>query len=199
MSTKDGVVCLGGSDCTTALRGRVPVALGGWRSQDIAVAATAETVCQLLRALLGDTIYVAGGIETPASTTALRTFWSLDLGSASPRWRELEPWPGPERMLAVAAVQDGAFFLVSGAALLGGLPGQTGSPLSAGRLSLSAGPRLESRGRSATCGGGCSHARACAGPIHLPRSRRRRRNAREPAAAGSTRPLLCHRDGAVRV
>jgi N-acetylneuraminic acid mutarotase len=74
--------------------------------------------------LLDRTIYVAGGLEEPAATNALRTFWSLDLNSAQPRWQELEPWPGPGRMLAVAAVQGDAFFLLSGVALSGDAQGK---------------------------------------------------------------------------
>jgi N-acetylneuraminic acid mutarotase len=72
----------------------------------------------------GNTLYVAGGLEGPNSTSALRTFWALDLSAATPAWRELEPWPGPARMLSVAAVQDGAFFLISGTSLSGDAEGK---------------------------------------------------------------------------
>jgi N-acetylneuraminate epimerase len=75
-------------------------------------------------ALLAGTIYVAGGIESPTATNALKSFWSLELAAANPRWRELEPWPGPARMLAVAAVQDHSFFLAGGTGLSGGEQGQ---------------------------------------------------------------------------
>lgn len=72
-------------------------------------------------ALLGDSIYIAGGLEHPGSSTAMRQFWKLNLRQQPLRWEELSPWPGAERMLAVAAVQDGAFFLSSGVALAAGL------------------------------------------------------------------------------
>jgi N-acetylneuraminate epimerase len=75
-------------------------------------------------ALLGTTLYVAGGIEKPDSTRALKKFFALDLVANRPAWRELEPWPGPARMLAVAAAQDGSFFLVSGADLSAGPDGK---------------------------------------------------------------------------
>ncbi len=42
---------------------------------------------------------------------------ALDLSERHPQWRELEAWPGPERMLSVAAAQDGAFYLFSGVSL----------------------------------------------------------------------------------
>jgi N-acetylneuraminic acid mutarotase len=68
-------------------------------------------------ALVGQAIYVAGGIEKPDATTAMKTFWKLDLAAAVPRWEELEPWPGTERMLAVAGVASGSFLLFSGTSL----------------------------------------------------------------------------------
>jgi N-acetylneuraminic acid mutarotase len=74
--------------------------------------------------MVGDSIYVAGGIETPVATVALKTFWRLDLGTEEPRWEELTPWPGPERMLAVAGSLGGSFYLFSGARLRPGADGK---------------------------------------------------------------------------
>ncbi|MCZ7640476.1 MAG: hypothetical protein M5U12_33130 [Verrucomicrobia bacterium] len=75
-------------------------------------------------ARLGNTVYVAGGLVRPDATNALHIFWALDLAPPGSAWRELEPWPGPARMLAVAAVQSGAFHLVSGASLSGDAQGK---------------------------------------------------------------------------
>jgi len=61
-------------------------------------------------ALLGDVLYVAGGLERPDAPSALRKFWALDLRVSQPHWDELEPWPGSARLLPVAAVQGGVFF-----------------------------------------------------------------------------------------
>jgi N-acetylneuraminate epimerase len=117
LSTKDGVVCIGGSN---AQRHCADVFLLRWEEGEVRTSplpSLPRPCANFCGAMVGDTIYVAGGIETPESTSALRTFWSLELGSSLRQWQELEPWPGPGRMLAVAAVQDRAFFLVSGAAL----------------------------------------------------------------------------------
>jgi N-acetylneuraminic acid mutarotase len=73
---------------------------------------------------MGEVVYIAGGSEEPGATNALRTFWALDLGAEMPAWRELEPWPGAGRMLAVAAVADGAFYLISGTSLSGDTAGK---------------------------------------------------------------------------
>src|SRR5262249_43256316 len=63
-------------------------------------------------------------------TATLHTFWALDLKKNTPDeprgWAELEPWPGPPRMLAAAAALDGAFYLLSGTDLA---PGPDGTPV----------------------------------------------------------------------
>ncbi len=124
LSAKDGVVCIGGSD---AQRHYADVLLLRWENGEIKTSplpSLPKPCANFSGAVLGNTIYVAGGIETPASTNALKTFWSLDLGLAQSQWRELEPWPGPARMLAVAAVQDKSFFLASGAEMSGDAQGK---------------------------------------------------------------------------
>jgi len=117
ITTNGGLVCIGGSDAT---RHYSEVFLLRWKDGML----TATPLPNLPKhcanacgALLEHTIYVAGGIETPTATEALKTFWALDLNENQPSWREIEPWPGPARMLAVAGVQQGSFFLISGASL----------------------------------------------------------------------------------
>lgn len=124
LSTKKGVVCVGGSD---AERHYADVFILRWEKGELKTSelpVLPKPCANFCGALLGDTVYVAGGIETPGATQGLRTFWSLDLGSAEPQWQELEPWPGPARMLSVAAVQDQSFFLVSGAELMADAQGK---------------------------------------------------------------------------
>lgn len=126
ISTPDGVLCLGGSDVQ---RHHAGAFLLRWEDGRVSTRSFPELPRPLANAcgaLLGSTVYVAGGIATPDATEALSTFWSIDLSSARPAWRELPSWPGPGRMLAVAAVADGAFFLVSGAALA---PDAQGKPV----------------------------------------------------------------------
>ena len=65
----------------------------------------------------GDTILIAAGAEHPDGTQAMHQFWALNLRDRPLQWQELTLWPGAERMLAVAAVQDGAFYLYSGVSL----------------------------------------------------------------------------------
>jgi N-acetylneuraminate epimerase len=71
-------------------------------------------------ALVGDVIYIAGGIEKAEDKSAGQNFWSLDLTSAQKSWKILKSWPGPARMLSVAGAQNGSFYLFSGVELIDG-------------------------------------------------------------------------------
>lgn len=124
ITTKDGLVCIGGSDADEHF---ADVLLLKWNGKQIVT----ETLPSLPKpnayaagAMLGNVIYVAGGIETPDATNCFKTFWSLDLSNTNAGWAELEPWPGSPRMLAVAAVQDGSFFLAGGTDLTAGQDGK---------------------------------------------------------------------------
>jgi SSS family solute:Na+ symporter len=121
-----GVICVGGSDALRHYADVFRLRWVGGRIEAEALPPLPRAAANLSGALLGTTLYVAGGTEAPDSSSALRAFWALDLSAAEPVWRELEPWPGPGRMLAVAAVQDRSFFLFSGTSLR---PGPDGKPL----------------------------------------------------------------------
>ena len=124
LSTKNGIVCIGGSDPT---RHYADVFVMRWDSGELKMSSLPflpKPCANFCGEMLGNTILVAGGIETPTSTNTLSTFWSLDLDSNNPRWQEREAWPGPARMLAVAAVQDNSFFLIGGTDLAGDANGK---------------------------------------------------------------------------
>jgi N-acetylneuraminic acid mutarotase len=124
VTVNDAVICLGGSD---GAQHYADVFRLEWRGGELLTTplpSLPKPCANACGALLGRTIYVAGGIETPGATTARKTFWALNLDDPAPLWKELEPWPGPERMLAVAGVQGGSFFLFSGAKLSAGADGK---------------------------------------------------------------------------
>ena len=117
MTTPDGLVCIGGSDST---RHYAEVFRLNWTKGKLHVTELPPLpgcCANACGAMLGNTLYVAGGLDSPSSSAALHTFWSLDLSDPSRGWSSLEPWPGPERILAVAGVLDGSFFLFSGASV----------------------------------------------------------------------------------
>jgi N-acetylneuraminate epimerase len=119
-----GVICAGGSDLQRHYRDVFLLQLAAGGLETKVLPALPRPMANGCGAISGNTLYVAGGLEEPNSTNALRTFWALDLSAAMPAWRELEPWPGPPRMLSVAAVQEGAFFLISGTSLSGDAEGK---------------------------------------------------------------------------
>lgn len=65
--------------------------------------------------IIGSDIYVAGGLLTPDAKSTANIFWSFDMAAPkSSQWKKLESWPGPPRMLSVAGVSKGSFYLFSG-------------------------------------------------------------------------------------
>lgn len=112
-----GVLCFGGSDSAQHYAESFRLEWKSGAIKTTPLPALPLPCAQACGALVGRTIYLAGGIETPTATTALHTFWALDLDAPQPIWRELDPWPGPERTLAVAGSDERSFYLFSGAKL----------------------------------------------------------------------------------
>ncbi len=117
ISTKEGIICIGGSDAGGhhAEVFRLEWVNGALKTTSLP--SLPKPCANMSGALLKNVIYVAGGIETPTATQALNTLWALDLTKIEAGWKELEPIPGSGRMLATAGVQDGSFFVFSGAGL----------------------------------------------------------------------------------
>ena len=117
ITTSNGIICAGGSNARGHFQDVFQLR---WINGHIEIKPLPQLPKPMANgcgSLAGTTVYIAGGIERPDSTNALKTFWSLDLAADHPQWQTLEPWPGPGRMLAVASSFDGDFFLFSGVAL----------------------------------------------------------------------------------
>jgi N-acetylneuraminic acid mutarotase len=71
-------------------------------------------------AVVGDKLYVLGGIQHADSKEAANTFWCLDLADQKKGWEVLPTWPGQSRMLAVAGTDGENLYLFSGVALENG-------------------------------------------------------------------------------
>lgn len=123
-STPEGVVCAGGSD---AERCYADVFLLSWDAQKREIRRESlpplpEPLANMAGAIIDRTLYVAGGQHGMKGATASSAFWSLDLSQrnrpAEFKWQILPTWPGPPRVLPVAAAQRTArgteFFLFSG-------------------------------------------------------------------------------------
>jgi N-acetylneuraminic acid mutarotase len=117
---RDGVVCVGGSGTD---RHYADAFLLEWKAGKVVTTPLPplpRPVANACGALVGDTLYVAGGQEKPDAKAALTTVFRIDLAAAAPQWVEVEACPGGGRMLAVAASFDGAFWLVGGVDLVPG-------------------------------------------------------------------------------
>lgn len=117
ITTEDGLICIGGGDATANFRDvfRLRYAEGKITTQALPML---PKPCAFMAGVeMNGTIYVAGGIETPAATAALGTLWALDLKQTGEGWRELAPCPGSARILATMAACDGVLYFISGAAL----------------------------------------------------------------------------------
>ena len=118
------VFCVGGGDADRHYADAFTMSWGKGSAYFNSLPSLPRPVANACGAIVGRTLYIAGGTERPDSTNALRTFYALDLPANPGKWRQLDSWPGPARMLAVAAVQDGSFFLASGTDLSAGPDGK---------------------------------------------------------------------------
>ena len=124
VDTPWGLLCIGGGDADRHYRDVFRLKWLRGQVHRTPLAPLPQACAFFCGARWENMVYVAGGIEKPKSTTALHTFWALDLSQANAKWKELPPWPGPERMLAAAATLDGSFYLFSGTRLHAGPDGK---------------------------------------------------------------------------
>lgn len=113
-----GILCAGGADVDQHFS---DVFLLRWEDKNLQTTklpSLPQPCAYLCGVKIGDAIYAAGGTESPDAKRALKTFWRLDLAQPDPRWEILPPWPGPERMLAIAGSAHGSFFLFGGVRLV---------------------------------------------------------------------------------
>lgn len=124
---QDAVICIGGNN---AEGNYADVFALRWEHGQVSLTELPplpEPSAYMCAAVLGDKVYVAGGLEQPGAKASLHRFRTLDLSQprAKMAWEVLEPWPGPARHQAIAAVQDGSFFVVSGMRLEPDASGKT--------------------------------------------------------------------------
>jgi N-acetylneuraminate epimerase len=116
LSTKEGLLCIGGCDES---RNVADVYLLRWDGKGLSHRALPDlpvpTSCSA-GALIGSRVYIAGGqpAPDPLAAPSHAHFWMLDLDDERRGWSELPTWPGPERFYAVAGTDGKAFYLFSG-------------------------------------------------------------------------------------
>jgi N-acetylneuraminate epimerase len=117
VSTHEGVVCIGGGDARQHFADVFRLELSDGQVRAVTLPSLPRARAFASGALVGDTVYVVGGLERPDATRCADTIWALDLGQPSPRWQAVPACPDPERMLAVAGAAEGSLFLFSGTRL----------------------------------------------------------------------------------
>ena len=123
VTTADGVLCIGGSDASRHHADCFLLTLrdGGLHAEPYPPLPL--PLAEMAGAVAGRTVHVVGGIRAPDATAAEASHWMLDLDDPGAGWKSL-PFPGGGRILAVAAVHQDAFFIMSGASLAAGEDGR---------------------------------------------------------------------------
>ena len=127
ISTSKGLLCIGGDN---AERVSDQVFLLRWDASSQTVRIENKPplpvpLAYMAGAQVGEQLYLAGGL-TARNGPATRTFLSLDLSDPKADWQFLSPWPGPARIVPVAAGQRNEageyFYLFSGRETAPGQP-----------------------------------------------------------------------------
>lgn len=124
VSSRHGVVCIGGNDSE---RTYSQVFLLQWDTERKDITRTSlpnlpDTCAYSSAAMIGDNIYVVGGTAGLDIETAGRNFWSLDMSRlndpGSFEWKQVLPWPGPSRAFAIVSAQhngtNDCLYVISG-------------------------------------------------------------------------------------
>lgn len=118
-STGDAMLCIGGQ--TPSENARKAFRLQ-WSGNAVAVAempGLPSAASNTAGAIDDSMVYVVAGQATPASLVALGSFQVFSIAHPESGWRTLPAYPGPRRILPMAAAGGGVFYLIGGAELTG--------------------------------------------------------------------------------
>ncbi len=124
VSYGDKLICIGGDSGNEPSKEVFAIEYLDGRAVITPLAQLPRPVTMACGALVGSTVYVAGGLGRQGATEAMETFYALDLSAQSSGWKPLPTWPGPGRHLSVAGSRDGAFYLFGGIELTLGEDGK---------------------------------------------------------------------------
>lgn len=122
ITVPEGLICIGGSNEHGHYADVFLLQLENGRLKTTSLPSLPVPLANTCGALMGGVIYIAGGLVAPDASETEKAFYALDItkGFEKARWTKLPAWPGPSRMLGVAAATDKAFYLFSGAELVAG-------------------------------------------------------------------------------
>ncbi len=121
----DSVVCVGGSDAARHYSDAYRLEWKDHTLVTVQLPSLPMALANTCGALVGETLYLAGGQESPEAGVTSKAAWRIDLSSRAPAWERIDDCPGSGRMLAVATSFDGAFWMMGGVDLVRNSSGQS--------------------------------------------------------------------------
>ncbi|WP_233216290.1 sodium:solute symporter family transporter [Blastopirellula marina] len=113
VTTKQGVLCLGGCDAEKVYADAFFLQWNGTTVKTIPCAPLPQPMAYGQAAMIGQTVYVVGGQSETGLASATNLLWSLDLSANEDptklQWKTLEPLPGPTRSFNLVAHQHDGF------------------------------------------------------------------------------------------
>ncbi len=105
VSTSNGVICIGGMNSQGSLNSVYRITLEGKKTKAIieTLPALPCSLDNMTGAMLGNTVYIAGGNKNHVPCNVL---YCLNLENLQEGWQKLQDFPGPPRIQAVSAAQS---------------------------------------------------------------------------------------------
>jgi N-acetylneuraminic acid mutarotase len=125
LAVAEGALWLGGGDAKTNSAEVWHVRWEGAQAQFAAWPQLPQPLAMAAGAVVGRTLFIAGGMTRPDAPQAEAGVYALNLDDRAAGWRRLAACPGGPRFLATAAAHEGAFYLFGGARLIAGPDGKT--------------------------------------------------------------------------
>jgi N-acetylneuraminic acid mutarotase len=116
-STPNGLICVGGSDRERHYASVSVIEYSKGRLHERSLAELPAPLANACGGVIGQTLFICGGIEAPDSPRPSAKLWSLNLADEKATWNELPECPGGPRMLSTGAVTAEAFYVFGGADL----------------------------------------------------------------------------------
>jgi N-acetylneuraminic acid mutarotase len=124
VQTPKGVLCIGGNDAEQHYADVFLIVLDRKAVILLEYPPLPIPLANACGALVGTTVFVAGGESQPNATQCSTGFFALDIGLKAPEWKTLPACPGDSPTLAVAAAAQGRFLLMGGVSLSAGSDGK---------------------------------------------------------------------------
>lgn len=120
VSTSDGLILIGGSNKSGHYSDVLKINYRNGKLDIEKLPSLPFPLANMCGALVGNKIFIAGGLSAPNSSKTENAFLCFDLQKKNGGWKRLPTWSGPSRMLSVAGSDGKQFFLFSGTELVNG-------------------------------------------------------------------------------